>query len=208
LHSYSYFFKSDDLVNTTIYNGWDFSGPVGAKYWDSPRPEDNSFWYSKNTTLLWYTEKYKLGTSKVKTMGLKLTPSNFVEKDRNVKSSILGIGISFESNYYKRVDWTGEALLNKDLRVPLMPQSEVNGTDMIANINYEFTERQYTLNYVGIGDILKQVGGMRSSVLPIIGLLLPFLGLWFLMLLADIIVRRSTKNQEEELIKLSQVCLK
>lgn len=49
---------------------------------------------------------------------------------------------------------------------------------------------------------------MRSSVLPIISLLLPFLGLWFLMLLADVIVRHANKNQQSELFKLFKICHK
>lgn len=117
LRSYSYFFKSDDLVNKTAYYGWDFSGPGGALAWDHPK--HNSFWYSKNTTLLWYTEVWKLGTTQVNTMGLKLTPSYFKEKSRKTDGYIFGIPYTFKDNVYKRVDWTGETMLNKDLRVPL-----------------------------------------------------------------------------------------
>lgn len=116
--------------------------------------------------------------------------------------------LAFTNRTYKSVDWTGEVNNNKDLRVPLMPKSEVNGTNMIANINYEFTERQYTLHYYSFKDILASVGGMRASVLPIIGLLLPYLGLWFLMMLGDIIRRHSAKNQEDELFRLAKICLK
>jgi hypothetical protein len=209
LNSYSYFFKSDDLVNPDMYNGWDFRGPEGAKKWDSINPEDKSFWYSKNTTILWYTEKWTLGKEQIATMGLTLTPSTFVEKDKTTTFALFGIiPLSHESRTYKMVDWTGETKNNKDLRVPLKPAALVNGTDMIANINYEFTERQYTLNYFGFKDILATVGGMRSSVLPIIGLLLPFLGLWFLMLIADIIIRNAAKNQQAELFKLAKTCHK
>lgn len=65
LKSYSYFMKSDDLVNPDKYYGWNFTGPLGAKAWDSPDPKDNAFWYAKNTTLLWYTELWKLGEDQI-----------------------------------------------------------------------------------------------------------------------------------------------
>lgn len=55
LKSFSIFFKSDDLVNPNLYQNWTFQGEKGAKDWDSPLPEDKSFWYAKNTTLLFYT---------------------------------------------------------------------------------------------------------------------------------------------------------
>ena len=55
LTTYSYFLMSDELKNGTAYNGWDFSGPEGAKLWDSPVPEDESLWFSTNQTLLWST---------------------------------------------------------------------------------------------------------------------------------------------------------
>ena len=99
-------------------------------------------------------------------------------------------------------------MLNKDSRVPLRAKSEINGTEMIANVNFDFTERQYTLKFVGFSDILAKVGGMRSSVLPIIGLLLPLLGLYFLMALADIIVNHAKINQIAEVFKLAIICHK
>ena len=69
--------------------------------------------------------------------------------------------------------------------------SDVNGTDMIAITELDFTERQYTIKYYGIADILAKVGGMKASVLPIINSLLPLLAFYFLYCLACIISRKK-----------------
>ena len=162
--------------------------------WDSPRPEDKAFWYSVNTTLLFYTETWKLGQDQVATMSISATPSTFIEKENQPTWYFLGFPLSFESKTYKTIDWAGEKMLNKDLRVALKSKDEVSGNDMVANVNFDFTERQYTLHFYKIKDMLTSVGGIRSSVLPVIGFVLPFAGLWFLILLADIILRNATKN--------------
>ena len=127
-------------------------------------------------------------------MGVTAKPSNYIEKDNQPTWSILGFPLSFENKTYKQINWGGAKNLDVDLKVPLKSKDMVRSSDMIANVDYDFTERQYTLHYYKITDMLKSIGGIRSSVLPIIGLVLPFFGLWFLMLLADIIVRNATKN--------------
>lgn len=208
LTSFSYFFETKDLINATKYNGWDFSGPDGALLWDGPPPKHDSFWYATNSSLLWYTERWQIGKDQIKTMGLKLTPSNFKHEDNIPTFSILGFPISFKSTTIKHIDWQGEMLLTKELAVAKKAPSEVNGSDMVANINYDFTERQYTLHYYKIKDMLTSVGGIRASVLPIIGFMLPFFGLWFLMILGDIIVQNARNNQEDAIFKLAQTCQK
>lgn len=138
-------------------------------------------------------------------MGLSLTPSYFIEKENKVTGRFLGIPTAWSNTKYQKVDWTGELNKDKDLRVPLLQSDKINGTFMISNILYEFTERQYTIHFVSIKDIFAQVGGMRSSVLPIISLLLPFTTVKFLRLLADIMRRKMDDLHENECIKLAKV---
>lgn len=127
-------------------------------------------------------------------MQIKLTPSDFLLKEARPTFSIFGVGLVFENVKYKELMWEGHPIVDIDGRVPLKPQGAVNGSSMIANINYDFTERQYTIEYVGINDVLSRVGGMRSSVLPIIALLVPYVSLYFLVLLADIIREAAAKK--------------
>ena len=50
-----------------------------------------------------------------------------------------------------------------------------------------FIERQYIINFYTFGDILAILGGLRASIMPIIGQFGPFLVLYFLISLAKII---------------------
>ena len=58
---------------------------------------------------------------------------------------------------------------------------------MVSNVNFEFTERIYDVEYFGIMDLLSKLGGLRASILPIIGYVAPFLALHFFYSLAGII---------------------
>ena len=73
---------------------------------------------------------------------------------------------------------------------------------MIANVVFEFTQRKYTRWYYGINDIMKGIGGIRATVLPIIAFLIPFIVIYFLKLLAEYIKWAATKSQVKELIDL------
>lgn len=61
LRSYSYMLQSPELNNPNAYEGWDFAGSEGAKRWDSYDPDDKSFWYNVNTTMVWHTNTYIVG---------------------------------------------------------------------------------------------------------------------------------------------------
>ena len=141
-------------------------------------------------------------------MQLELTPSTFVHKQNKVTGTIFGFPIHFEDWAYKTILWTGAKNTNKDAEVGKKPANERNGTDMLANINFDFTERKYTVTYFGIGDLFSKVGGMRASVLPIINLVIPFLSLWFLMMLADTIVWSADVRHIEELVNFIKTCQK
>lgn len=54
----------------------------------------------------------------------------------------------------------------------------------------KFVERQYILHYYTIGDILATVGGLRSSIMPIIGEFSPFFVLYFLFELIRVIKKK------------------
>ena len=58
---------------------------------------------------------------------------------------------------------------------------------MVQNIDFDFTERIYDVHYFGIMDLLSKLGGLRASILPILGYVAPLLTLHFLWSLAGII---------------------
>lgn len=61
---------------------------------------------------------------------------------------------------------------------------------MVSNIDFDFTERIYDIQYFGILDLLSKLGGLRASLVPILGYAAPFLALHFLYSLAGIIDER------------------
>ena len=60
-------------------------------------------------------------------------------------------------------------------------------SDLISNIDFDFTERIYDVSYFGIMDLMSKLGGLRASIMPILGYVAPLLALHFLYSLAGII---------------------
>ena len=82
------------------------------------------------------------------------------------------------------------------------------GTDMVSNIDFDFTERIYVIHYFGIMDLLSKLGGLRASILPILGYAAPLLALHFLYTLAGIIDDKLGQFQQDEMLKLIKVSLR
>lgn len=192
-------FETIDLKNGSMYNNWNFSGEA-ALLWDDPRKD--SFWTAVNTTLLWKTDEWVIGADQIKTMDLLLTPYNYIEKNNQPTWSLFGIPLFFESKEYQRIFWSSQMRLDTDLRVPKKHSSEVDGSEMVANVIFNFEERQFTFTYFSMADVLMSVGSLKSAIQPVIDYLLPMLGLWFLIALAGVINRNAVKTFETELCKL------
>jgi len=62
------------------------------------------------------------------------------------------------------------------------------------NIDFDFTERIYNISYYTVLDIMAVIGGLKASIMPIIGYLAPLLALHFLMSLATIIENKMHEN--------------
>lgn len=186
------------------YNGWNFT--IDKRKWDDEDPTVDSFWYSINTTLLWHTETYKIGEEQIDMMDCYLTPEDFTLKNRNATGYFLGIPTGWKDYIYKNLIWTGTTDVTENWMVP--KRGQYSSSDMIANINFEFTQRKYTKWYYGLDDILKGIGGIRSTVLPIIGFLIPFIVIYFLVLLADYVKWAAEKNYNKELHELATIAHK
>ena len=63
----------------------------------------------------------------------------------------------------------------------------MTGTDIISNVEFDFTQRIYDVQYYSLLDVLSKLGGLRASILPIIAYFVPLLTLHFLYTLAGII---------------------
>lgn len=62
-----------------------------------------------------------------------------------------------------------------------------------------FVERQYILNFFTFGDIMAKLGGLKSSIMPILGEFGPFFVLFFLLSLVKIIKNNMQKAYETAL---------
>ena len=204
IESYSYFLQSNQMKNKTRYNNWNFTGD--ARAWDDDDPKFDSFWYSINTTLLWHTETYKIGREQIDMMDMYLTPEDFTLVGKNITSSFLGIPTSSKDIVYENLIWEGTQDVTEQWMVP--KREKYTSSDMIANINFEFTQRRYTRYYYGTNDILKAIGGMRATVLPIINFLIPFIVIYFLVLLSGYIKWSVAKDHARELVDLVKTARK
>ena len=70
--------------------------------------------------------------------------------------------------------------MDDDGYTPLRPVYRVSGTKIVSNIDFDYTQRIYDVHYYGFMDVLSKLGGLRASILPILGYFLPFLTLHFL----------------------------
>lgn len=83
-----------------------------------------------------------------------------------------------------------------------------SGTSMLSNIDFDFTERIYDVRYFGIMDLLSKLGGLRASIMPMLGYFVPFLTLHFLWSLAGIINEKLADLQREEMLILIKISRK
>ena len=96
------------------------------------------------------------------------------------------------------MNWNKAIDVNMDYKIPL--SSDSNQTSVIVNVNFDFTEKIFTIEYVGILDIMQRIGGLYSSVWPIMRFLNPFLALAFLIALCKIIRENAKQLYQREVI--------
>lgn len=117
----------------------------------------------------------------------------------------MGIPTSFSDRIEERIIWRKSVVQNDDGMTPIrtLGAGEVfNNTFIVSNLDFDFTERIYNIQYFGIMDVMSTLGGLRASIVPIIGYLVPLLTLHFLYSLAGIIDDKMEANQQTEMIHL------
>ena len=120
-----------------------------------------------------------------------------VLKDREVASSLFIIPLSTKDIIFKRIIWQKTHVQNDDHKTGM--QHEFNRSIIQSNIDFEFTKRIYNIYYFKWFDILSKIGGLRSSIIPMIGYVMPFVILHFLIKLAGIVDTQMHKFQEMEM---------
>lgn len=125
-----------------------------------------------------------------------------------MKKNFLGVGYAFEDRIEEKLIWSKTVIVNDAGQTPTrkLGKGEVfnqtTGSNLISNIDFDFTERIYHVEYFGIMDLLSKIGGLSASINPIIGYFIPLLTLHFLYKLAGIIDEKLAELQREEMLNL------
>jgi hypothetical protein len=118
---------------------------------------------------------------------------------RNVTFDILYIPVVGSDIVERSLYWKKSAGVNSDYKIP---NSETfNSSDIFVQVNFEYTEQIFKISYTGVVDIMAKIGGLSASVLPILRILGPWLILWFLCSLCNIIIETHKKEYNDNLIK-------
>lgn len=80
-----------------------------------------------------------------------------------------------------------------------------NKTSIVSNLDFDFTERIYNIEYFGLMDIMSKLGGLRASIMPLVGYLAPLFALHFLWSLAGIIDDKMEANQRKEMLRMIKI---
>lgn len=123
----------------------------------------------------------------------------------------MGIPTGWKDKVQNKLIWRKTVVTNDDGLVPvriLGKEDVFNQTHIVCNLDFDFVERIYNIEYFGLMDIMSKLGGLRSSILPIIGYLMPLFALHFLWSLAGIIDDKMELNQKREMLDLVKIAKK
>lgn len=73
-----------------------------------------------------------------------------------------------------------------------------DSSTITVNLEFDFTERVFTLFYFSLSDILSIIGGLKASISPLLSSLTPLFILIFLIKLSYIIREKMEQNYKEE----------
>lgn len=179
LRSWYALFHTKDAFNLTKFNNWNFTKSL---YWDSV---DEGFWFDSNTTILVYSLTYTIGQQQLENSMLRLQPEKINLKEQNVTASFAGIPTSAQDIVSSKVLWRKTQNIDDDHFTGV--RTKFNRSLIQSNIDFDFTERVYDVHFYDFIDLLSKLGGLRASLLPILGYLMPLLSLHFLWRLSAIV---------------------
>ena len=126
----------------------------------------------------------------------------------------MGIPTEFANYTEDVIIWRKTVVVNDDNLTPVRKLglgesfNQTTGTNIVSNIDFDFTERIYDIQYYGILDVLAKLGGLRASILPIVGYFAPLLTLHFLYTLGGIVDQKIKKDNRMMMLKVINVSRK
>jgi hypothetical protein len=76
----------------------------------------------------------------------------------------------------------------------------MKSTDIIMQFAFDFTEREYSIKYFDAMDIVATLGGINGFLKPVLGVFGPLFILYFLILLANILIELYDTDYKNELV--------
>lgn len=76
---------------------------------------------------------------------------------------------------------------------------------MTISLDFDFTQREYTVTFITFWDIFAEIGGLKAAIMPLVQLFVPFWILFFLISLSHIIKDASAEKAKLEFIELLHV---
>lgn len=139
-------------------------------------------------------------------MSVRLQPEKNIFIGQNVTKSFAGIPYEWGNVEEKRILWRKTTNINEDFQVGM--RRKYNSSQIVANIDFDFTQRIYDIRFYGWLDIMSKLGGLWASVLPIMNWIFPLFMLHFLHELSVIIDDQMHINQEKEMVSLMEIACK
>ena len=78
--------------------------------------------------------------------------------------------------------------------MPLLDHHGSAGANISVTVDFDFTHRFYKINYYTVVNILSALGGLKASLTPIVGYLMPLLDLSLFYQMAAIIQENYTRK--------------
>ena len=96
--------------------------------------------------------------------------------------------------------WKKVPAVNSDYNIDLKSPAQFNNSNLVVQLNFEFTERVFVLDYTGVLDIMSKVGGLQASIMPIMRMVSPWIALSFMFQLSRIIRSKSEDDYKKFLL--------
>ena len=161
--------------------------------------------------MLVQTVPYYIKQDQIQNAPIRLQPEKTMYKDKLVTRRFLGIAVSWADSQTTFLIWKQTQVRNDEQLTPvrlLLPGETVKSTTIVSNIDFEFTERIYTVNYYTFLDMLSSVGGLRASLEPFFHLFIPLFTAYFFYTFAGIVQRKIAENREQKTLELIETARK
>lgn len=112
--------------------------------------------------------------------------------------------MSYNNKIEARLIWNRATNINENGLVEARVKRISN--KMVIPIDFDFTQREYLIRFTTFGDMFAKIGGLRAAIMPIINLFMPFLILYFLVSLAEIVRDHTADRSKEACENLIKQC--